>query len=158
TLFPYTTLFRSNHLLKSGIEVKEAETSFTIDGEHYDEGTYIVKMNQARAGLANTLLWDGEDITDQVSAMYDISGWSLPELWGFDDIATHSSVVLNRRHVEKVELESAVFGDGPYGLKNSSVESIALVNELIQNNYTVYKAHNGHFYIESEEGLDEIVR
>ena len=152
------TMKAVNHLLKSGIEVKEAETSFTIDGEHYEEGTYIVKMNQARAGLANTLLWDGEDITDQVSAMYDISGWSLPELWGFDAIATHSSVDLNLSDVEKVELESELDGDGPYELKNSSVESIALVNELIQNNYSVYKAHNGHFYIESEEGLDEIVR
>src|SRR5699024_12543809 len=90
--------------------------------------------------------------------MYDISGWSLPELWGFDAIATHSSVDLNLSDVEKVELESELDGDGPYELKNSSVESIALVNELIQNNYSVYKANNGHFYIEYEEGLDEIVR
>ncbi|MFA1820192.1 M14 family zinc carboxypeptidase [Virgibacillus oceani] len=157
---PSVTAKAVNHLLKSGIKIQESQSAFTVDGNQYDEGTYIVNMKQARAGLANTLLWDGEDISDQVNAMYDISGWSLPELWGFDAIATYSSIDVEISEVEQVELDGNLVGNGPYEITNSSIDSVALVNKLIENEFPVYKGKNGHFYVEPEnrELLSEFVR
>ncbi|WP_164217162.1 M14 family zinc carboxypeptidase [Virgibacillus sp. YIM 98842] len=148
---PSVTVKTVNHLRKSGIKVLEAQNAFTADGKQYEEGTFIVNMRQARAGLANTLLWDGEDISDQVTAMYDISGWSLPELWGFDAIPAYSSVEVEASEVESVELEGNLAGEGPYEISNSSVESVALVNKLIDNGFQVYKAQNGNFYVDAED-------
>ncbi|MFA1822778.1 M14 family zinc carboxypeptidase [Virgibacillus oceani] len=141
-----------NHLIKNGIEVKEAEESFTVDENQYDAGTYIVKMNQAKAGLANNLLSDGEDISDEVDGMYDISAWSLPELWDFDVIATSSSIDIPVKEVQELDIEGQLIGDGPYEITNSSVGAVNLVNQLIQNNIPVYKGDNGHFYVEQNGG------
>lgn len=149
---PSATIQGAKRFLKSGIKVHKADESFTVDGITYDKGTYIVKMNQAMAGLANTLLWDGEDITDKVNAMYDISGWSLPELWGFDAIATDSTIDIPVTEVENIDIEGELVGEGPYEITNSSVSSIVLVNKLIKNNLNVYKASNGKYYVEKGDG------
>lgn len=148
---PSATVKAVNALLRHSVEVKQAEEAFTVDGTQYDQGTYIVPLDQAKASLANTLLWDGEDISDQASAMYDISAWNLPELWGFDAIATHSSIDIPVKEVEKVEIEGQLVGEGPYEIPNRSVGAVALVNQLIQNNHPVYKAGNGHYYVEQSD-------
>lgn len=137
-----------NQFLKYGIKVEEATEPFKVDGKEYDKGTYIVKMNQARAGLANTLLYDGDDISDQVNAMYDISAWSLPELWGFDAIPTQSAINVPVTSLDKAEVEGELIGNGPYEITNSSVGAVALVNELLKNNVPVYKGNNGNFYVD----------
>lgn len=141
-----------NHLLKHTVEVQKATEPFTVDGKQYDKGTYIVKMNQAKAGLANTLLWDGEDISNQANAMYDISAWNLPDLWGFEAIPSNHAVDVPMEEVGKGDEEGKLVGAGPYEIPNSSVGAIALVNKLIQNNVPVYKATNGHFYVEQGSG------
>lgn len=149
---PSATVKTVNHLLKYGIQIHKSEEPVSVDGKKYDEGTYIIKLDQARAGLINTLLWDGEDISDRVSAMYDISAWNLPELWGFDAISTDSAVEVPMKEVDKAEVEGALIGEGPYEITNSSVGAIALVNKLIKNNVPVLKGSNGHFYVEQGSG------
>ena len=79
------------HLLNNKILVKKADAAFTADGKEYPAGTYVVPMKQGLRGLANTMLWKAEDISDQASAMYDISSYSFPELCGFDAIAISKS-------------------------------------------------------------------
>lgn len=157
---PSSTVKAVNALLRHSVEVKQATESFIVDGNEYEEGTYIVQMDQAKASLANTLLWDGEDITDQVSAMYDISAWNLPDLWGFDAIPTDETLSAHVKDVEQVDVEGEVIGDGPYEITNSSVASVVLVNELIEHEFSVYKGSNGNFYVEPEDGntLHELVR
>ncbi len=59
------------HLLANDVRVLRAAT-----------GAYVVDMHQPKRGLANALLADGRDISGKVSAMYDISAWSLGRLWG----------------------------------------------------------------------------
>ncbi len=46
------------------------------------EGLDVVDLHQPKRGLANVMLADGRNISDKVSVMYDISGWSLGRLWG----------------------------------------------------------------------------
>ncbi|MEL7564372.1 MAG: M14 family zinc carboxypeptidase [Dehalobacterium sp.] len=72
------------HLLKNGIQVKRAVNSFSVGGKVYPAGTYIVPMRQGLRGLANTMLWSGEDLSKKVKAMYDVSVYSFPQMAGFD--------------------------------------------------------------------------
>ncbi|MGG1675676.1 M14 family zinc carboxypeptidase [Neobacillus sp. NRS-1170] len=138
-----------NHLLNNDIEVVQAAKAFEADGKTYPKGTYIVKMDQAKAGLANTMLWDGEDITDDTPAMYDISAWSLPELWGFEALPTQNSVDVTTTKVNQVTEQGAVTGKGPYLIPNSSVKAVNLVNTLLQQGVAVKRDQQGNFYTEA---------
>jgi hypothetical protein len=70
-------------LLFNDVQVEQASESFVLEEVEYPSGTYVVWMDQPKRGLANTLLWDGWDISyDPGLDMYDISSWSHPHLWG----------------------------------------------------------------------------
>ena len=137
------------HLQKNDIEVVQASKAFTAAGKSYAKGTYIVKMDQAKAGLANTMLWDGEDITEDVDAMYDISAWSLPELWGFEAIAVQGEFNVTAAKVNQVQDQGSVSGKGPFAIPNSSVKAVNLVNTLLQQGVTVKRDTEGNFYTEA---------
>jgi len=149
---PTVTQKAVQHLLNNDIEVEEAKKSFTLDGKSYPAGTFIVKMDQAKAGLANTMLWDGEDITNSVSTMYDIAAWSLPELWGFEAISTHNKLNVTSSKVNQIHTEGALVGKGPYLIPNTSVQSVHLVNQLLQSGVSVSKDSQGNFYVEGQKG------
>ncbi|WP_423801876.1 M14 family zinc carboxypeptidase [Neobacillus sp. SAB-20_R2A] len=138
-----------NHLLKNDIEVVQAAKGFIVDGKNYPKGTYIVKMDQAKAGLANTMLWDGEDISNDTPAMYDISAWSLPGLWGFEAISTQNDVNVVTTKVNQVTEQGAVTGKGPFVIQNSSVKAVNLVNALLQQGVSVKRDEKGDFYVEA---------
>ena len=72
-----------DHLLANDVRVDPRRaTPSGSAGRTYAKGSYVVDMHQPKRGLANVLLADGRDISDKVSVMYDISGWSLGRLWG----------------------------------------------------------------------------
>ena len=109
----------------------------------------LVKMDQAKAGLANTMLWDGEDITNDTPAMYDISAWSLPELWGFEAVPTQTSVDVTSSKVIQVTEQGSAIGKGPFLIPNSSVKAVNLANTLLQQGVSVKRDANGNFYTEA---------
>lgn len=139
------------HLIANDIVVTEAQKGFTFEGKNYPKGTYLVEMDQAKAGLANTMLWDGEDISNDTPSMYDISAWNLPELWGFEavEVPAKSSFSLHTKEVKHVNNDGELIGKGPYVIPNTSVKAVQLVNSLIQNGFTVKRADNGDFHLES---------
>lgn len=144
---PTVTQKAVNHLINNDIEVVQASKAFIAGGKSYAKGTYIVKMDQAKAGLANTMLWDGEDISNDTPAMYDISAWSLPELWGFEANPVHETVTVTASKVNQVAGQGSVTGKGPYLIPNSSVKAVNLVNTLLQQGVTVKRdAESGNFY------------
>jgi hypothetical protein len=70
-------------LIFNDVQVAQATEGFELKDNSYPSGTYVVWMNQPKRGLANTILWDGWDISsDPGLDMYDISSWSHPHLWG----------------------------------------------------------------------------
>lgn len=71
-----------DHLVAHDVRVARAEHTFHLGGERYPKGSYVVDMHQPKRGLANAMLSAGQDISDDVPRMYDISGWSLGLLWG----------------------------------------------------------------------------
>ncbi|MFP7300039.1 M14 family zinc carboxypeptidase [Neobacillus niacini] len=147
---PTVTKKAVSHLLKNDIEVTEAAKAFTVDGKSYPKGTYLVQMDQAKAGLANTMLWDGEDISNDTPAMYDISAWSLPELWGFEALETYSPVNVTAKQVNQVTLQGSVTGKGPYVIPNSSVKSVELVNTLLNQGVAISRDAEGNFYTKAD--------
>jgi hypothetical protein len=146
---PTVTNKAVNHLLNNDIEVVEATKAFKTDGKNYPKGTYLIQMDQAKAGLANTMLWDGEDISDDTAAMYDISAWSLPELWGFEAVATQTSVDVTSKKVNQMNGQGSIIGKGPFLIPNSSVKAINLVNTLLQQGVPLKRDAEGNFYTEA---------
>jgi hypothetical protein len=146
---PTVTEKAVNHLLDNDIAVEKANKAFTAEGVTYQAGTFIVPMDQAKAGLANTMLWNGEDITNDTPAMYDISAWSLPELWGFEAVEVRSELNAKTSPVKSADFHGSLNGKGPYMIENSSVEAVELVNDLLQVGSAVYKGEDGNFYLES---------
>ncbi|ROP45795.1 M14 family zinc carboxypeptidase [Pseudokineococcus lusitanus] len=73
-----------DHLVDHGVEVGRIAQPREIDGTTYARGSYVVDMRQPLRGLANALLAEGSDISDRVPEMYDVSAWSLSDLWGAD--------------------------------------------------------------------------
>ncbi|MEJ5915331.1 M14 family zinc carboxypeptidase [Pseudokineococcus sp. 1T1Z-3] len=71
-------------LLAHGVEVGRVPGRHEVDGVTVAPGSYLVDMQQPMRGLANALLAPGSDISDRVPFMYDVSAWSLGELWGAD--------------------------------------------------------------------------
>ncbi|NPV70339.1 MAG: hypothetical protein HPY55_06795 [Firmicutes bacterium] len=127
------------HLLFNGIEVQQAKKSFVAGGRQYPAGTFVVPMNQPLRALANTMLWDGEDISYEVSDMYDISAWNLPELWGFDAAAVAAPFDASLVGLSKPDYPAgAVDGDGPvYVLENRTNNAVKAVNELLKRGFLV---------------------
>ncbi|ANC77342.1 hypothetical protein ABE65_011215 [Fictibacillus phosphorivorans] len=139
------------HLINNDVQVDRSEQPFFVNGKKYDKGSYIVDLDQAKAGLANTFLWDGEDISDDIDAMYDISAWNLPELWGFDAVETNEEIKVKSTQVKKVEQDGKLKGKGPYFVSNNSVDAVELVNALIKRGVSVKRDTKGNFYIEGNK-------
>ncbi|WP_347551236.1 M14 family zinc carboxypeptidase [Pseudalkalibacillus hwajinpoensis] len=148
---PTATEKAVEHLMFNDISVSEAKKDFKYDGKAYPAGTYIVDMSQAKAGLANTMLWDGEDITDITPSMYDISAWNLPELWGFEaiEVDAKSNLTVKTSDVKKVLTDGELVGGGPYLIPNSSVEAVNLANTLMKNGFDVTWGADDQFIVNS---------
>jgi hypothetical protein len=146
---PTVTNKAVNHLINNDIDVVQASKAFTADGKTYPKGTYLVQMDQAKAGLANTMLWDGEDISNDTPAMYDISAWSLPELWGFEAVPTQSTVNVTATKVNQITGQGSLTGKGPFLFPNSSVKAVNLANTLLQQGVSVTRDAEGNFYTEA---------
>ncbi|WP_043933006.1 M14 family zinc carboxypeptidase [Bacillus sp. EB01] len=146
---PTVTEKAVQHLINNDIEVVKASKPFTAGGKSYQKGTYIVQMDQAKAGLANTMLWDGEDISNDTPAMYDISAWSLPELWGFTADPVHEEVKVVSSKVNQVASQGAVSGKGPFLIPNSSVKAVKLVNDLLKQGVEIKRDAEGNFYTDA---------
>jgi len=133
-----------NFLLFNDVQVEQASEAFELNGVVYPKGTYIVWMDQPKRGLANTILWDGWDISyDPGLDMYDISGWSHPLLWG----------VTRAVMEEKLDIQTCTINmaDGPKGFVEEGRaqayaylptcnEAIKATNELLARGITLYRA------------------
>ncbi|MFC7440429.1 M14 family zinc carboxypeptidase [Laceyella putida] len=138
-----------NHLLANDIQVEEAIEAFHANGKDYPKGTYVVPMDQAKAGLANTMLWKGEDISDQASAMYDISAWNLPELWGFEAIPAKQEITVRSKKVNPAVPQGKLVGKGTFHIPNRSVKAVKLANDLVRLGIPVKRDQQGDFYFPS---------
>jgi hypothetical protein len=74
-----------DYLLFNGAEVDRLEADYSYQGQTYEEGSYVVRMNQVRRGLIDTALGLGQDVSDRISILYaPPAAWSHGYLWGAD--------------------------------------------------------------------------
>jgi hypothetical protein len=72
-------------LLDNGIRVERIERTYKRGTRQFEEGSYVVFMDQALRGLADTSLGPGVDVSDRIGVLYAPPGaWSHGELWGAD--------------------------------------------------------------------------
>jgi Zinc carboxypeptidase len=70
-------------LLDNQILVEELKQAATFQGQTFEKGSYVVWMNQARRGLADTALSIGVDVSSRISILYaPPAAWSHGYLWG----------------------------------------------------------------------------
>jgi hypothetical protein len=124
------------HLLQNGIRVFKATASFSVPGgRQFPAGSYIVPLRQPLRGIANAMLWYGEDISGQATEMYDACAWQLPESWGFTRYQVDDVFSVSQTPVTSAENpDGTLSGNGPtYMITNSSNNAVAAVNALLSD-------------------------
>jgi hypothetical protein len=152
-------------LLNNKIIVKKADAAFTADGKGYPAGTYVVPMKQGLRGLANTMLWKAEDISDQAAAMYDISSYSFPELCGFNAIAVSKSFSATLSDVTEAPVLKGTLDTGTvknYIMPVENNDAYIVANELVKDGVKVFRTSEvnganeaGSFVIPNTKGVTE---
>ncbi|WP_017586176.1 M14 family zinc carboxypeptidase [Nocardiopsis ganjiahuensis] len=118
-------------LIANDVRVERAGNAFELDGTSYPAGSYVVDMHQPKRGMANVLLEDGRDITGDVEAMYDISGWSHGRLWGATVESAESAPPGATERVSEAAPTGAVEGDGGWTLRLDDAADVAALNDLV---------------------------
>ncbi|CAL9434727.1 M14 family zinc carboxypeptidase [Streptomyces sp. enrichment culture] len=133
------------HLIANDVRVARADRPFRLGGRTYPAGSYVVDMHQAKRGMANVLLADGRDISDKVSVMYDISGWSLGRLWGAPVTAVPSGSLsgLPLRPVREAAPVGYVAPRGDLRLRLTDPAEVAALNSLLGQGVAVRRAADG---------------
>ncbi|WP_327729927.1 M14 family zinc carboxypeptidase [Streptomyces sp. NBC_00487] len=140
-----------DHLLANDVRVTRATRSFRLGGRSYAKGSYVVDMRQPKRGLANVLLADGRDISDKVSVMYDISGWSLGRLWGatVEEARSGRPASVPARPVTAAGRVGYVAPRGDLRLRLDSPQEIAALNSLLRDGVSVRQAADGSVLVPS---------
>lgn len=139
----YEASLMIKHLLNNKIIVKKADKEFTAGGVTYPAGTYVVPMKQGLRGLANTMLWNAEDVSKLASAMYDISAYSFPKLCGFNAIPVTSSFDATLKTVTAAPTLTGSFDKATaqnYLIPVENNQAYKVVNSLAKSGYAVYRA------------------
>ncbi|MFI2210736.1 M14 family zinc carboxypeptidase [Streptomyces sp. NPDC020141] len=133
-----------DHLIANDVRVERAAMPFKLAGKVHPIGSYVVDMRQPKRGIANVILAEGRDISPDVSAMYDISGWSLGLLWG----ATVEKAVAGELRVLGTPVRAArpagsVARHGDLRLRLDDPRELAAVNSLLAQGVKVRRTADG---------------
>ncbi|WKN47500.1 M14 family zinc carboxypeptidase [Nocardioides sp. Arc9.136] len=146
------------HLIDHEIEVGTLRAPARIGGTTYPRGSYVVDLHQPLRGLANALLAVGDDISDKVPSMYDISAWSLGELWGATVEPVGSTT---GRPIGKVTPLKALplpgrvpAARGPLTFDVAGVPDFQALNALLEDDVAVSMLADGSAVVEAA-GWDE---
>ncbi|WP_369213997.1 M14 family zinc carboxypeptidase [Streptomyces flavofungini] len=122
-----------DHLVANDVRVERASHGFRLGGRAYARGSYVIDMHQPKRGLANVMLADGRDISDKVSTMYDISGWSLGRLWGasVDSVKDGGLKGVHARVVHAAAKVGHVAPRGALRLRLDDPREVAALNSLL---------------------------
>ena len=129
------------HLLANGIAVYRTTEAIggSRKGFSLPAGSYFVPMKQPLRGIANAMLWFGEDVSSQATQMYDACAWQLPESWGVTRYALKDAVSVGTERVTGVREPAGQFaGDGPwFTVVADRDEDVKAVNHLVENGVPV---------------------
>ena len=135
-------------LLDNQIQVDELKQDVEINGQRLQNGSYVVWMNQARRGLADTALSIGVDVTPRIGILYaPPAAWSHGYLWGANVITiprdASSFMPQTNRVLKPNNLGGGGLEPGPadrYALKVDSPTAVRTVNSLLGQSVPVQLA------------------
>ncbi len=130
----------AEYLVRNGIKLEKTLKTVTVDGVKYPKGTFVVPMHQAKRGLANAMLYKGDDVSDW-DAMYDPVVVNFSDLRGFDLTEVRQEGVFDGKTAEVSEVvipTSTIQGNPPKQLlKNTTNDAVRVVNNLLAEGKTV---------------------
>lgn len=131
------------HLIANGVEVyRTTEVVEPPAGKRvvsFPAGSYFVPLQQPLRGIANAMLWYGEDVSPQATLMYDACAWQLPESWGFSRYELPEPVPFGMKRVTSVAAPAgSLAGDGPlFTVVADRDVDVQVVNHLVENGVPV---------------------
>ncbi len=135
-----------DYLVRNGIKVEQTTELVTVDGATYPVGTYIVPMNQAKRGLANAMLYPGDDASDW-DAMYDPIVVNFPALRGFDaeEVRVKDAFTAKTKDVQAANVPTSQIDSSTEQqvLTNSNNDVIKIVNDLLAKGKVVQSVQEG---------------
>jgi hypothetical protein len=133
-------------LLRNGIEVETLRFNTEFGGRTFQRGSYVVWMDQAHRGLADTALNVGVDVSDRISILYaPPAAWSHGFLWGADivEIPLDSGFSPVSNRIMKTQTPDGGVEPGraeAYALELDSPTAIRTLNSLIGSGLTAEMA------------------
>ncbi|RZK53708.1 MAG: peptidase [Pedobacter sp.] len=155
----FTTAIRFlNALIRTGVQVQKATTSFAVAGKSYPAGSYIVKTDQAfRPHVLD--MFEPQDHPNDFKyeggppvAPYDAAGWTLAYLMNvkFDRVLEDFKGPFEKiPHGELLNATPKALPKGSgYALSSATNESYLAVNELLKGGAEVFRNQaDGSFYV-----------
>jgi hypothetical protein len=92
-------------LLSNGIRVDQLDKGYQYGSTRFEQDSWVVFMDQALRGLADTALGPGQDVSTRISILYAPPGaWSHGFLWGADVVSIPDSATFDpkTKRVRKV--------------------------------------------------------
>ncbi len=133
-------------LLRNGIKVDELKQDTAFEGQTYERGSYVVWMDQAHRGLADTALSVGVDVSDRISILYaPPAAWSHGFLWGADiaEVPEGASFSPITNRIKKTKTPDGGVEPGSaeaYALELDSPTAVRTLNSLIGGGLTAEMA------------------
>ena len=149
------------YLLRNGVKVLKTTKKIKVNGTIYSKGTFLIPMKQAKRGVANAMLYKGDNISDW-KKMYDSIVVNFPDLRGFTVLEIREDRAIGK-NVIKVKTAATPAGKITANtrlqvLSNTNNDTIKIVNELLKKGVTVEKAtetkggvNRGDFIVRTED-------
>jgi hypothetical protein len=124
-------------LLVNGVEVERLRRNASLGGQSFPQGSYLVPMDQARRGLADTALSIGVDVSDRINTLYaPPAAWSHGYLWGADVVTIPEGSGFNPATKPIGAPSSLAGGVDPgaataYALEVDSPTAVRALNDLV---------------------------
>ena len=125
-------------LMENGISVRRITEPSAYEGKQFQAGSFVVFMDQALRGLADTALGPGVDVSDRIGVLYAPPGaWSHGELWGAD-VVTIADGVKFKPDTERLTAipvtSGGVVGTGAaYALALDSPSAVRTMNAVLSS-------------------------
>jgi hypothetical protein len=133
-------------LLFNGIKVSELKQPATFGGQTFERGAYVVWMQQAHRGLAETALGIGDDVSSSISQLYAPPGaWSHGYLWGADIVTIPPGATFDAQSAEINKPSKLVGGVESgraerYALEIDSATAVRTLNSVLKGGRTAQLA------------------
>ncbi|WP_022667775.1 M14 family zinc carboxypeptidase [Desulfospira joergensenii] len=151
-------------LLDNGVEVEKAVADFVLNSVEYPKGTYVIWMDQAKRGLANTILEDGLNVSDlgiEDLVFYSPpTAWSHPLLWGVFRGRMEEKMAIKTSRVTRADKVKGSMESGSvqgYAYAPTSIAAFRATNDLLTRGIMVKRLKTSYLDAGQELGPGTLI-